>query len=90
MKDDSTYKQSCQGYIETKDGNNLDEQKLAPRGKLVLAAGVGSLVFVPIFKTITGLPPYLGMLFGLAALWVLTDALHFGERGRSDLRVPVV
>lgn len=41
----------------------------------VLIMGVCALVFVPIFKTITHLPPYLGMLFGLSILWVTTEIL---------------
>ena len=49
------------------------------RGSLVLLTGVGALVTVPLFKYVTGLPPYMGMLSGLAVLWLLTDALHFGE-----------
>lgn len=42
---------------------------------LVLIMGVCALIFVPIFKTITHLPPYLGMLFGLSILWVTTEIL---------------
>ena len=41
--------------------------------RLILIMGVSALVFVPIFKTITHLPPYLGMLFGLGVLWVTTE-----------------
>jgi hypothetical protein len=48
-------------------------QSLAPRGKLVLAVGLGSLLLVPAFKTITGLPPYMGMLAGLGFLWCFID-----------------
>lgn len=62
---------------------------MAPRGKLVFGAGVASLLFVPAFKQLTGLPPYLGMLAGLGALWLLTDAIHFGEDpARAKLKVP--
>ncbi len=43
--------------------------------KLVLIMGVCALIFVPIFKTITHLPPYLGMLMGLAVLWVTTEII---------------
>ncbi len=43
---------------------------------LVLIAGISSLIFVPIFKTITHLPPYMGILLGLGILWVLTEMLH--------------
>ncbi len=43
---------------------------------IVFITGVGVLLFVPVFKTITHLPPYMGMLFGLGVLWVLTEILH--------------
>lgn len=42
----------------------------------ILILGVVSLLFVPIFKTYTHLPPYLGMLLGLGNLWVVTEILH--------------
>ena len=60
---------------------------LAPRGNLIFATGLGALVFVPVFKNLTGLPPYLGMLCGLGVLWLLTDAIHYGE-DRPKLQVP--
>ena len=41
--------------------------------RLILIMGIAALIFVPIFKTITHLPPYLGMLFGLGVLWVTTE-----------------
>jgi len=46
--------------------------------------GVSALVFVPIFKTITHLPPYLGMLGGLGVLWIATGFMH-KRRSESDL-----
>ena len=42
----------------------------------VFWVGVGSLIFVPIFKTITHLPPYMGILFGLGMMWVITELIH--------------
>ena len=42
---------------------------------LILIMGISALIFVPIFKTITHLPPYLGMLFGLGVLWVTTEII---------------
>jgi len=58
---------------------------LAPRAKLVFWTGLVSLISVPVFKSVTGLPPYLGMLSALGTLWVMTDALHAGE-DRESLR----
>ncbi len=43
--------------------------------RLILIMGIAALIFVPIFKTITHLPPYLGMLFGLGVLWVTTEII---------------
>ncbi|CAI5988410.1 unnamed protein product [Closterium sp. NIES-64] len=63
-------------------------EAMAPRGRLVFGVGIGSLIFVPVFKALTGLPPYLGMLAGLGALWLLTDAIHYGESDRQRLKVP--
>ena len=40
---------------------------------LILCLGVGGLIFVPVFKTITHLPPYLGMLFSLAIVWIVSE-----------------
>ena len=44
--------------------------------KFILALGIGALIFVPFFKTITHLPPFMGMLFGLAILWIATEVIH--------------
>ncbi|KAJ8763432.1 hypothetical protein K2173_002315 [Erythroxylum novogranatense] len=52
------------------------------------AVGIGALGFVPVFKALTGLPPYMGMLLGLGVLWILTDAIHYGESERQKLKVP--
>jgi Na+/H+ antiporter NhaD/arsenite permease-like protein len=38
--------------------------------------GVGMLIFVPIFKTVTHLPPYMGMLLGLGVVWLVSEILH--------------
>ncbi|MFM8449896.1 MAG: sodium:proton antiporter NhaD [Haliscomenobacter sp.] len=43
---------------------------------LILAIGVGILLAVPVFKTYTHLPPYMGILLGVGLLWVITELLH--------------
>lgn len=62
--------------------------ELAPRGSLVFTTGLVGLLSVPVFKTFTGLPPYLGMLAALGVMWSLTDAIHAGEKEREDLMAP--
>ena len=49
--------------------------------KLMFCLGMGSLMFVPIFKGITHLPPYLGILLALGFLWLVGNILH---RNKSD------
>lgn len=43
---------------------------------IIFLLGVGSLIFVPIFKSITHLPPFIGILFGLSILWIYTEILY--------------
>ncbi len=42
----------------------------------MLVLGVGGLISVPIFKTVTHLPPYLGMLLALGVLWVVSELIN--------------
>ncbi|KXB38310.1 citrate transporter [Bacteroidales bacterium KA00344] len=44
--------------------------------KAVFAIGVGGLLFVPIFKGITNLPPFIGILLVLSVLWVITEVFY--------------
>jgi Na+/H+ antiporter NhaD/arsenite permease-like protein len=74
---------------ESLEKSSLPEpSELAPRGKLVFWSGIVSLLCVPVFAELTGLPPYLAMLTGLGAMWTLTDVIHMGEDGEEDLKVP--
>jgi Na+/H+ antiporter NhaD/arsenite permease-like protein len=47
-------------------------------GKLMLVTGLTALISVPVFKTFTHLPPYMGMMLGLGALWVLSERINPG------------
>jgi Na+/H+ antiporter NhaD/arsenite permease-like protein len=48
----------------------------ANSGILMLIIGVAALISVPIFKTVTHLPPYLGMMLGLGVLWVVSELIN--------------
>ena len=43
---------------------------------LILWMGIGVLISVPIFKTVTNLPPFMGILLGVGILWVVTEIIH--------------
>lgn len=60
---------------EAQTGNSLSSVSKS-QSKVVLCVGVGFLLFTPIFKTITHLPPYMGILLGLGVLWVVTELMH--------------
>lgn len=51
--------------------------------KWVFALGVGGLIFVPIFKSITHLPPFVGILLVLGVLWTVTE-LFYRQAGEGD------
>jgi len=42
----------------------------------ILILGVSMLLFVPVFKTVTHLPPWVGMIFGLGVLWLVSEIMH--------------
>ncbi len=58
--------------------NDALEVSLRER-QTVFVLGIGALLFVPVFKTVTHLPPYMGILFGLGVLWVVTELMHHGK-----------
>lgn len=58
-------------------GNNGDSHAVTPRQRAVIfAVGMGGLLFVPVFKTITHLPPFMGMLLSLAVVWIISEVMH--------------
>jgi len=66
---------TLKGNIERPTDSNSGIEVPGHLRKLILFMGIGALVFVPIFKTLTHLPPYLGMLLGLAVLWMTTEII---------------
>ncbi len=59
---------------ETHDDDNGESISDGQRN-LIFALGVASLLFVPVFKTVTHLPPYMGMLLGLGNMWLVTELI---------------
>lgn len=74
-------------------GKTAETNELTKRQrKTVFLIGVGGLIFVPIFKSITHLPPFVGILLVLGVLWTVTELfyrhLHKNEeRGAMQKRV---
>jgi Na+/H+ antiporter NhaD/arsenite permease-like protein len=55
--------------------SKIKEEKLLSSG-VMLFVGLGALVFVPVFKSLTGLPPYVGMMLSLGIVWLVSEYIH--------------
>ncbi|MBI4977924.1 MAG: sodium:proton antiporter NhaD [Spirochaetes bacterium] len=56
-----------------------NERVVSPEKYIVFFTGVGVLVLIPVFKALTHLPPYMGILLGLSVLWIITELMHRGK-----------
>ena len=50
---------------------------------LIFFLGLAGLLFVPIFKTVTHLPPFMGMMLSLGVMWAVTEVIH-SSKNRED------
>jgi Na+/H+ antiporter NhaD/arsenite permease-like protein len=57
---------------------------------IVFAAGVLGLLFVPFFKTYTHLPPFMGMMFSLGVLWMITEIMHRSKNRETKSKLSVI
>ncbi len=57
---------------------------------LVFIVGVLGLLFVPIFKTYTHLPPFMGMMLSLGVLWVVTEVIHRSKNQETKSHLSVI
>jgi Na+/H+ antiporter NhaD/arsenite permease-like protein len=57
---------------------------------LMFSMGLGILVCVPIFKTVTYLPPFMGILFGLGILWLVGELIHRGKQDEDKQHLTLV
>ncbi|MFM9943910.1 MAG: sodium:proton antiporter NhaD [Bacteroidia bacterium] len=74
------------GSLKAK-GINASKQNLSTTAlerNVVFFTGLGCLIFVPVFKTLTHLPPFMGILIGLGVMWVITEIMH--KRKDSDYK----
>ncbi|WP_102406520.1 sodium:proton antiporter NhaD [Parabacteroides bouchesdurhonensis] len=53
----------------------------------ILILGISCLLFVPVFKTITHLPPFMGILMGVGILWFYTEIIYRGNNINEDLKL---
>lgn len=77
------------GSVQSPDGLEEVHGVTRTESVLMLLLGLGTLVGVPVFKAVTHLPPYMGILMGLGLMWILGEMLHRSksedERARLSL-----
>lgn len=61
--------------LESEEGAGSTSERLLS-SKTMLFLGLGMIVFVPIFKVVTHLPPYLGMMLSLGVVWLVSEYIH--------------
>lgn len=74
---------------EIKLGPDAAEDKVSQRllsSRTMLYLGLGGIIFVPIFKTVTHLPPYLGMMLSLGVVWLVSEYIHPEEDFTEERR----
>lgn len=57
---------------------------------LVFFLGLAGLLFVPIFKTLTHLPPFMGMMLSLGVLWTVTEIIHRSKNKEDKSNLSVI
>ena len=78
---------SLQGAMPVLTRGHDQEQ---PHARLILFCGLGALIGVPVIRYITDLPPFMGILTGMAFMWLITDVVHRGHPDRDHLRFPAI
>ncbi len=71
----ASYMPAFRGNIEVDIRENKDEGALLS-SKTMLFLGLGMIVSVPVFKTLTHLPPYMGMMLALGVVWLVSEYIH--------------
>lgn len=67
------------GTVSSPNLNRTDSSEVSISSferRLVLIIGVAGLLFVPVFKSVTHLPPFMGILLSLGVLWIITEVMH--------------
>ena len=57
---------------------------------LIFFLGVAGLLFVPVFKTLTHLPPFMGMMLSLGVLWLVTEIIHRSKNTADKSQLSVI
>lgn len=85
-----TQKGDVQRPIKMEGEGNHSNGVTSFQKNLVFILGIGGLLFVPVFKTVTHLPPFMGMMFSLGVLWVTTEIMHKRKETQEKKSLSVI
>ncbi len=74
------------GEIKMKSAGEDKEAELLLSSRTLLFLGLGGIVFVPVFKALIHLPPYIGMTFSLGLVWLVSEYIHPEEDFTKERR----
>ncbi|HAW51660.1 MAG TPA: sodium:proton antiporter [Flavobacteriales bacterium] len=85
---------SLKGNVTRPEESEFSEHLINPASNkeknIIFFLGIAALLFVPIFKTITHLPPFVGILLGLGVIWVVTELMHKSKNHEEKNLLSVV
>ncbi len=71
-----------ENYME--DSNSLNYYLTPLNRFIVFVSGISILILAPVFKAVTGLPPFVGVLLGVSILWIYTEIMYNHKKYMSE------
>ncbi len=82
----SMFLPAFKGNITMNEQEDYSKEHKLLSSKTMLILGLSAIVFVPVFKTLTHLPPYLGMMLSLGIVWLVSEYIHPEENFTEERR----
>lgn len=84
---------TVKGKVERPNAGRMESHKFDTTKKermILLILGIAGLLFVPIFKTLTHLPPFTGMMLSLGVIWAVTELMHRKKEQEHKYHLSVI
>ncbi len=82
---------TMKGEVKRPESKKDEKDPTTPgERKLVFFMGLAGLLFVPVFKTVTHLPPFMGMMLSLGMMWVITEIIHRSKNHEDRDQLSVI
>ena len=85
-----TFKGTVERPIRTESADHYLNPTTPNERLFVFCLGIAGLIFVPIFKTYTHLPPFMGMMLSLGIIWAITEVMHKGKSKQEKAPLSVI